>query len=335
MNIWLIHVGELLPIDGEVRLFRYGILADMLVERGHSVTRWAPTFIHAYKRQRTSCDKTIWLSPNYRIELLYADGYNKNVSIQRIKFHRKLERVLENRMRQELSPPDIILAGIPTPGMCLAAVRYAQQHHIPVVVDVRDLWPDIYLTIVPPPLRGIVRLALWPAYRTNRVLFQGATAIWGVSESYLNWGLQFAGRKQTEADAMFPLGYPEPDFLPEVIESERRKLVALGIAPEKTLCCFFGQFEASYDLETVIEAARVFEQAGESHIQFVLCGNGTKLDSLRQRAAGLSNVVFTGWLSGPTLAAVMQMSKIGLAAYTAQSWTFASPLRVSVQIASR
>jgi len=51
MHIWLTHVGELLPIYGDVRLFRYGVLSQMLADQSHEVTRWVPTFIHAHKRQ--------------------------------------------------------------------------------------------------------------------------------------------------------------------------------------------------------------------------------------------------------------------------------------------
>ena len=41
MHVWLIHLGELLPIDGNPRLFRYGVLGEMLSESGHRVTRWS------------------------------------------------------------------------------------------------------------------------------------------------------------------------------------------------------------------------------------------------------------------------------------------------------
>ena len=83
MKVWLIHLGELLPIDGKVRLFRYGILAEMLAERGHSVTRWAPTFIHATKNQRFTHGQTVDVNEKYRIELLYAQGYRRHVSLAR------------------------------------------------------------------------------------------------------------------------------------------------------------------------------------------------------------------------------------------------------------
>ncbi|MCC9078805.1 glycosyltransferase family 4 protein [Litorilinea aerophila] len=316
MNIWLVHVGELLPIDGDVRLFRYGILANMLVERGHRVTRWAPTFIHAYKRQRSERDASIWVNPNYRIELIYAKGYDRNVSLQRVRFHRQLERGLRRRMFQE-PPPDIILAGIPTPGMCFIALQYAQHYDVPFVIDVRDLWPDIYLTLLPKHLRPIARPALFFAERTNRKLFRGASSIIAVSESYLKWGLRYAGRQRQSTDVVFPLGYPKPSFPKRVIEQEKRQLIGAGVDPEKTIICFFGQFETSYDLETIIDGARLLQERGVNDVQFVFCGSGSKFKLLRKRAEGLQNVVFPGWISAQAISALLQLSKIGLAPYAA------------------
>ena len=253
MKIWLIHLGELLPIDGDVRLFRYGILAEKLSEQHHHVTRWAPTFVHAHKKQRCLHDKTIDLNPYHRIELLYADGYAHNISWRRIKFHHKITQILAQRMRLE-SPPDIIVASMPTPGICSIAINYAKRNNIPIVIDVRDLWPDIYLTLIPNKIRWLGRWMLPFAFRTNQQIFQSATAIFAVSNSYLDWALAFARRKQNEADCVFPLGYPELHLSGEEFAQEKRIIVNWGVDPEKLICCFFGQFESSYDIDTFINA---------------------------------------------------------------------------------
>lgn len=316
MEIWLLHIGELLPIDGDVRPFRYGILADALIQRGHKVVRWAPTFIHAYKKQRALRDKSIWVNSNYRIELVYAQGYRRNVSFQRWMFHREIEKKLRYRLSQQASHPDIILAGIPTPGMCLVALEYAHKHNIPFVVDVRDLWPDIYLSILPKPLHPLANIILWPAHLRNKQLFQKASAIFAVSERYLRWGLRYAGRQRRCGDEVFPLGYPEISFSPQEIESGRRFLAQKGVDFRKQIVVFLGQFESSYDLETVIGAARKFEKKGIREVQFVLCGSGSKEKVLKKLASGLSNVVFPGWVSASVIYALLKEAKIGLAPYT-------------------
>jgi glycosyltransferase involved in cell wall biosynthesis len=82
-------------------------------------------------------------------------------------------------------------------------------------------------------------------------------------------------------------------------------------------------FERSYDLETVIEAARRLQTTGRTAAQFVFCGDGSKMAGLKRQAGGLKNIHFLGWVDAPTLQATLSISTIGLCAYAddaLQSW---------------
>lgn len=78
---------------------------------------------------------------------------------------------------------------------------------------------------------------------------------------------------------------------------------------------FCGTFGVTYDLETIIQAAHRLQHEGRCDIQFVLAGDGDKGRYLRQLAAGLDNVVFTGWLDQTGLRTLMSLSAAGLCAY--------------------
>jgi glycosyltransferase involved in cell wall biosynthesis len=316
MNVWLAHMGEPLPIDGPVRLHRYGILSTFLSGQGHRVTQWAPTFVHVQKSYRCRSDRRVAVGERYEIELLHATGYRKNISLSRYRFHRGIAAAYERRARDK-EAPDVILCGMPTPEMCAATIAYGQQHGVPVVLDVRDLWPDVYLTALPARLRRLARAALAPAFRANRRLFRAAAAIFAVSESYLQWGLSHAGVPRDPLDGVFPLGYSGSTVPAPERERAAVTLRALGVDPDKLICCFFGQFGNSYDLQTVIKAAALLRAGGQTSIQFVLCGDGERLPALRRQAAGLDNVIFTGWLEAAALEQVRMWSSIGLAAYSA------------------
>ncbi|MGH8545159.1 MAG: glycosyltransferase, partial [Gammaproteobacteria bacterium] len=53
--------------------------------------------------------------------------------------------------------------------------------------------------------------------------------------------------------------------------------------------------------------------------QFVFAGAGEREQDWRKASAGLTNVVFTGWLSGTSVAALMQISGVALAAYSVEA----------------
>jgi glycosyltransferase involved in cell wall biosynthesis len=315
MNIWIVFIGEEFPVDGNVREWRYGILANLLSSQEHHVTIWAPTFMHGYKKQRFLNDRCVEINDNFKIRFLYTKGYQNNISLNRMRFDLQLSRVFARRILNE-DPPDIILAGLPTPELCYVAVRYAKKKNIPIILDVRDLWPDIFLGVVPNYLRWIAKLFLWPLFRMNHTSFQKATAIFAVSPSYLKWGLRFANRKPTEDDAVFPIGYKELALDDDQIRIEREFLLKAGIDESRIICCFAGQLERTYDLETVIEVARILEDNDTSKFQFVFCGDGSKRKSLCEKATGLKNTVFLGRVAPSTIKALMSVSDIGLASYS-------------------
>ena len=306
-------MGEELPIDGAIRGWRYGILSDILADRGHRVTRWSPTF-YLHKYQRAQANTTVEVRDNYIIKLIYVSGYRKPISFERIRHYKELAaRYLKWAYQEDI--PDIILCGMPSPSMCVASVEYSRKNRIPILIDVRDLWPDIFLDVVPVYLKAVARLYLWPAFRRNTYIFRHATGILGITDRFTKWGLAYGHRERCPYDATFTHAYREIKLDRDQVHQEEDFLRAAGVNFNKPIACFFGSFEESYDLETLIDAARIiYHQSGIS-MQFVLCGDGTKMSDLKKRASNITNVVFLGRVKQSTIKKIMDISSIGLACY--------------------
>ena len=45
--------------------------------------------------------------------------------------------------------PDLILSSIPTSELSLEATKLGKKNNIPVILDIRDLWPDVFLDVLP------------------------------------------------------------------------------------------------------------------------------------------------------------------------------------------
>lgn len=317
MRVWLLHIGEQLPMDSGARAARYSLLARALEEQDHEVLRWVPTFCHVVKRHRFRHDARVRVTERYAIQLVHSPGYRRNVSLSRLNAYRVLGQRFRQLAAQE-PQPDVIVAAIPSLEWADAAVEYGAANGVPVVVDVRDLWPDVLLNALPKSLRPIGRPLLLPYERMARRACTGAAAIVGVSQSYLDWGLERAARGRRENDFVVPIGYMPELISNESLQANVARLKALGVDPSRPICFFGGLFERSYDLETVIDTARRLEAAG-SAAQFVLCGNGSKMPALKQQAAGLRNVVFLGWIDVTLLQTVASISAIGLCAYASDA----------------
>lgn len=316
MNAWLLHVGEELPGDENPRLFRYGRLAEQLSARGHNVLRWAPTFSHFRRVQRHERDTLKQVDPRYAIQFVRARGYARNVSLDRLRMQRELASRFD-----ELAPqhprPDVIVAGIPSLEWCAAAVRFGQRYRVPVVIDVRDLWPDIYALAAPRALRGAALQLLTPLRRSAGRIFRQADCLAAVSESYLEWGLTLAGRERRATDQVFPLGYTETLLSPVERAEHLEKLSKLGLHSTRQIISFVGLLESSYDIETVVKAAQILEAIAPGKYQIAIAGRGKK-EPLVQRAAAETNALAAlGWIDSRSIAALLSASSMGLAAYSA------------------
>ena len=317
MRIWLITVGEPLPIDGnDTRLLRTGILADLLNAVGWDVVWWSSSFNHTAKQHRCAKDTTISVGSRFEIKLLHAMGYSSNLSLRRMLNHRGIARKFTVLAEAE-TEPDVILCSFPTVELSRAATKYGRERGIPVVLDVRDLWPDVFLDMVPPKVRPLAHILLRGMFKDTRRVFRRCTSIVAVSQRYLDWALRYANREQTKEDLVFPLGYKMPSPTAEQLRRAETKFSDLGVEPSKIVCWFVGIFGRTYDLEIVIDAARHLQERGVDNIQFVLCGDGDYRATWEARSSGLTNVIFTGWVDASEIAYMARISSIGLAAYAA------------------
>lgn len=312
MRAWLVTVGEPLPCDGpDERLHRTGMLAESLASRGHEVLWWSSTFDHARKQFRGVGDGQVAPSGAARIRLLHGPAYRRNVSLARLANHRAI-----GRQFRELAPteptPDVILASWPTIELSREAVAYGRARGIPVVLDVRDLWPDIFVELAPPMARGLARLATSSMTRAASQAFGGAAAITGVTPPFVAWGLDHAARPASAGDLAFPLAYG--DKVPDLTAIARAKAswAKLGVGGAFVVAFVGTMGLQKLDMAPVIAAARALRS---ENVQFVLCGDGDGLSTFKAMAAGLDNVVFPGWVGWAEIWTLLRMASVGLAPY--------------------
>lgn len=317
MNVWLITIGEPLSTDssGGERLLRTGLLAQRLVRSGHEVDFWSSTFDHSKKQHRFTRDTKIDVQHGYRLRLLHANRYSNNVSLRRIANHRTLAtKFLRNATM--VRKPDVILCSLPTLELCEAATKYGQRFGVPVVLDVRDLWPDLLTEIAPQPLRPLARLALRPMTRQAVRACSAATAITGVTDEYINWGLGYAGRAAGCFERSFPMGYPKLRFSPSELKLATAFWNRLGIVnrSDEFIASWFGVMGRHSEIANVIQAARQLRSTGR-RVRFVMCGVGPALEKYRRLAALDSNIVFPGWVNAAQIQTLLGASSVGLAPY--------------------
>ena len=314
---WVVCSGEPLPIDpGTPRLLRAGLLCRHLEAAGWEVDFWTASFDHTRKSHRYPDRevRTVPVAPRFRIHLLPSRGYRRNVSVERILDHRDAARAFAEAA--PLHPrPDVIVASMPTIDLAHAASRFAQERRIPSIVDLRDLWPEIFYLGRPAPLRWLVQALSAPWSRLLDETLRRADAVVGITDAFVEWGLVRAGRQRRPGvDVGLPLGYPAPG--PETAEEERERsrLVDAGVLrPDLFQVAFLGTLSTRTDMDTLCLGARMAARNG-TPVHLVVAGTGEESARL-VKTYGSDRIRFLGWVGQATLRAVLATSKAGIVPY--------------------
>ena len=315
MRIWLIKIGEPLPLTEPPteRLFRTGHLARLLAKRGHQVTWWTSTFDHYKKKHVFRKDSTLELIPGLTIRFLKACGYSRNVSLNRYREHRIIAEKYFSAANAEMHPPDVILSAWPTVELSTRSVEYGRLHNVPVIIDIRDMVPDIYINTISLIPRPLLRIVFAPLFQESRRTLSQVSGIISITDELVEWGLKAANRVWGEFDRCYAHGYEAPTISKDKLEDAKRFWDGKGVdgSSNKLLVCFLGALDRTFEMKTVISAARIL-QARKAQVRFMICGSGNNLKKYRSAASGLSNMMFPGWVNAAQLFILMQRSSVGL-----------------------
>ena len=311
MKVWIVCVGEPVPSDSDnVRLRRMGLLSEKLISDGHEVEWFTASFDHYNKKQRCKKTEVKNIDKNYKIHLIKANGYKRNISFSRIVHHIVTAKNFK-KIAKEQSKPDIILASMEPLEMSSVAVEYAKNNNIPVVIDIRDLWPDIFLEVLPKYLNPIIIPYVWYCRKKLSSTISKADSLIGLTDKFLDYGLKYSKREKTAKDEVFYMAYQPYDK-----ELYKDKFDSLwgkyGLDKKDFIVTFIGNFGIQFDFSKILEAINLLEG---TNIKFVLCGVGKNLEKYKQLLNNNSNVIFPGWIGKDEILSLMLNSNIGLAPY--------------------
>ena len=309
MNIWLLRASEPMPVvDPNGRMMRMGMLAEELSKRGHNVRWFASTFNHFTKTQAFDKDTIVKVKENYYLDLSHARKYKKNISISRILNHMEIARKFKKKAKK-LEKPDLIYVSYPIIEYAANAVKYGIKNDVPVIVDIRDLWPDIFKHNLSGVKKVVAVPYIWYMEVKAKKIMKKAFALNAVSEAMLEWGLQKGKRKKNKFDRFFYIGYKSHtnDNVANKIENE-------NIDTNKFNISFFATINNQFDYDKIIELAKKLEET-DKDIEINIYGDGPQMEELTKKVNGLSNVKLIGWLGVDELKWTLENSDIGLAPY--------------------
>jgi glycosyltransferase involved in cell wall biosynthesis len=184
--------------------------------------------------------------------------------------------------------PDVLLATAPPPTVGGAARYIARRHKIPLVYDLRDLWPEALV------LGGRLknRAIISSLERMNDRVYRQAEAITTVSEGkrirLIECGVP------AEKIQVIPNGV-DLSYFDGAAQAEQQTTETMareaGIPENAFTVTYAGIMNPPQGLSILLDAADVFaKEPGMGNVHFVLIGSGSMREELETRAAQQSNV---------------------------------------------
>lgn len=317
MRIWLGTIGEPWPTDSKnPRLLRTGVMALHYARGGDEIVWFNDTFDAPRKRHRFAIGTMLQAEPRLTLIGLHGSGYARNVSLARIRYHRQLANEF-TRLAEPMQPPDAIVASMPPLELAEAMMRYGQAHNVPVVTDIRDLWPDIWVEVAPRPLWPFAKALLKPYYNSLARIVAGSSAISGVSELAVDWALSAGHRARNPFDGILPLAYEPPVLTPDEIARASAFWSAQGIVENghDLVVCYFGVLSRRYEFEPVFRALEMMSAQERSRVRIVICGAGEAEAGMRSRLDPEGRIQMPGWMDAAQIEVLKRRAHVGLLPY--------------------
>jgi glycosyltransferase involved in cell wall biosynthesis len=314
MNIWLVQTGEIIPRHEGDRMMRTGYLAKELLSRGHNVTWWTAAYEHQSKSYINKGKAKEKLNTGLNLRYLKSISYKRNISVRRIICHLTVAADFKKKAEQEPEKPDIIVNSLPEHNLAYHALLFGKKNNIPVIVDVRDYWPDFIVHAFKNTfLKRLTRMVLIRDFRRANFVFKNADVLVSMMQTMLKWAQDKVKRPAVSDDTVFYIGSNSL----KMTDKQEANPVLSNIeeqTKDKFVVLYLGTFTKIHNPAPLIKAAHFINENTDlrTKIHFVLAGTGNYEDYSRQLAGNAPNIHFTGWLEQKDIARVLQLSNIGV-----------------------
>lgn len=324
LRIWIVNPYGTLPSEGW-REYRSAMLARALHRRGHEVVWWIADFEHRSKKFRQPVTADPLLPGGIEIRCVRTSAYVKHVGLGRVGFENRFGNEFAKAAVIEQRPDAIILAE-PSLFFGIPVRQFAKKNDIPIIVDVIDLWPELFHILLPGPLKFLGRLVFAPLYWRRKALVKQSKGVAAVASNYRDAAMARQTKKPT---GVFYWGVDVGLFQAARDKGERPALFDTWSAEYDGLTVVYaGTLGAAYDIGTVCAAARMLCEKSANSVRFIFAGDGPLKPEVEKLAGDFpQKVAFVGSMPAEELIPYYLRSDVGLCSY-AQGSTVSMPIKV-------
>lgn len=275
-------------LPGERSFTRTLSLYQMLEKSGHEVRIVTSIFNH-YDKEKRDAKAFREKFPDWNVTFIDEPGYEKNVTLKRVWSEIVFANNLYSWFKKHASEYDVVYMTMPTNEGAYKVGKYCNEHNIPYIVDVRDLWPDAMSMFIKP--EALFKTVTWPMKVIADKAYAQADGIVSVSQEYLNRALQ-ANPNCKNTCIVY-----QGASLSKFDDNAARSKGDVDKPADEFWIAYIGTLGESYDLKTFIEAVHELHKEGYPQIKAKILGRGPCEADLKSYAAELgADIDFVGFM---------------------------------------
>lgn len=295
LTVLLAQMGEDVPADDGYVPLRYGRLAEDLTARGDRVVRVTPTFSHFRRSSRPAGIR--WSETEGEHVVVATGTYGSSFDPRRVRFFGQYVTAVARELRSRRHEVDVAVLGLPPPSI-VTACRAVVGRSVPLIADVRDLWPEALVV-------GRSERLMPAAEIGGNVISQElrlASAITAVTQPMLDWTPSPGVPRR-----LIPIG-----LQPRTLDP-----LSMPAADAPLQACFLSNHAHGYDFVPVLEGwARYVsslpaDRQGEARLCFIGVEPATERE--REMVAAEPTAQFLGRVKPEELTTLLSGFDVGLA----------------------
>lgn len=293
MNIWIINHYAGNPELGME--YRHFFLARHLKKQNYQVSLISSSFHHLYtvlpQTDGIITFQTFERIPFAFVKTPYYEGNNINRLLNMIAFSLRLKKYY-NKFEQTFGKPDIVLGSSPHPFVVINLLHLKKIYKIPVLFEVRDLWPLMLIELG--SISSFHPLSLLFSYLEKKGFKQCDRVI-----SLMHSAHTYMIKHGLDSERYFFLpngveinshgGLEKRDFSHPLIEKvcERKKL-------GKFIVGYAGSHGSVNPIKCIVKTCALLRERGLDDVEFFLVGNGLEKEKTVSltKNLGLTNIYF-------------------------------------------
>ncbi|MCF2555879.1 glycosyltransferase family 4 protein [Faecalicatena contorta] len=277
MNIWIVNHYAIPPSMGG--LVRHYYFSKYLQQKGHKVKIFTSSKIHNtdinmikdgslyYEEMEDGVEYTFVKSRDYK-----GNGFDRILNMIDMPF--EMWKAMKCFWKKE--KPDVIYTSSPDLFVAFFALLFGRKHKIPVVVEVRDLWPESIveynnMSRKNPIIQVLYQLEKWIYIKADQLIFTMA----GGKDYILDkgWDKYIDLNKVNHINNGVDLEEFEDNLRKFKIHDE-------DLEDDKFKIVYVGSIRKVNNLKSLIDAAQYIRE--EDNISILIYGDGTEREDLER-----------------------------------------------------